>query len=654
LASAFIRQVMPNYHSKVKFYQDSIPLFNRYQIESQIETAFEREVKLPSGGAIVIDVTEALVSIDINSSRATKGSDIEDTATNTNLEAADEIARQLRLRDIGGLVVIDFIDMNSPKNQRAVEDRVRDALQMDRARIQVGRISRFGLLEMSRQRLRPSLGETSGHTCPRCSGQGTIRGTRSIALAILRMLEEEAQKERSSEVRAITPVPVASFLLNEKRKQISDIERRHQCRVVIVPNPDMVTPHYNIQRLRDGDSQLAQTSYEIALSDSSREEDETTQPVAAPKTAAVQILVPSTPAPQPMTEVAPTQQSTAAPATEKKAASFMARLFGKLFGDGNAATEAKTPVTDTQDNTRDRNNSQRRRGNRGGHNRNNRNRGDRDNRNNDQARRNDAPAKQQQPRAQDNNTAQQNAQQSRQRQQQQANGNRPERAPQQRPEQRPDNHVDRNSAEFEQRDNNAPARRPSGKRPRNERQRQRPDAVEQTQTSNVQRVEKTEDLFATTVPVQAPVPTEQIAPVQAPMQQQPASEIVRAAPAEIKVMPQEEPPAAPASSPVTPVAATPAEKVPEVIATPVATAAAPVAAAVAAAPAEKRQRTRPANDPRVQGKKEPREFVIVSEQPAIPVPCIPTEMAQPDPQRQQRKRPANDPRSKRVETSELA
>ncbi|HNL92874.1 MAG TPA: Rne/Rng family ribonuclease, partial [Pseudomonadales bacterium] len=241
LASAFIKQVMPNYHSKVKLYQDSIPLFNRYQIESQIETAFEREVKLPSGGAIVIDVTEALVSIDINSSRATKGGDIEETATNTNLEAADEIARQLRLRDMGGLVVIDFIDMNSPKNQRAVEDRIRDALQMDRARVQVGRISRFGLLEMSRQRLRPSLGETSGHLCPRCNGQGTIRGTKSIALALLRMLEEEAQKERSSEVRAITPVAVASFLLNEKRKQISEIEKRHQCRVVIVPNPDMVT-----------------------------------------------------------------------------------------------------------------------------------------------------------------------------------------------------------------------------------------------------------------------------------------------------------------------------------------------------------------------------------------------------------------------------
>ena len=214
LASAFIQQVMPNYRSKVKLYQDDIPLFNRYQIESQIETAFQREVKLPSGGAIVIDVTEALVSIDINSSRATKGGDIEETALQTNLEAADEIARQLRLRDMGGLIVIDFIDMQPVRNQREVENRMRDALLMDRARVQIGRISRFGLLEMSRQRLRPSLGEIHSKVCPRCNGQGTIRGTRSLALAILRLVEEEAQKERSAEIRAIAPMSVATYLLN--------------------------------------------------------------------------------------------------------------------------------------------------------------------------------------------------------------------------------------------------------------------------------------------------------------------------------------------------------------------------------------------------------------------------------------------------------
>lgn len=201
----FIRQVMPQYASKVKLYQDSVPLFNRFQIESQIETAFQREVKLPSGGSIVIDPTEALVSIDINSARATKGGDIEETALQTNLEAAEEIARQLRLRDIGGLIVIDFIDMTPAKNQRAVEERVREALEADRARVQVGRISRFGLLEMSRQRLRPSLGETSGIVCPRCNGQGIIRDVESLSLAILRLIEEEALKDRTAKSAPACP-----------------------------------------------------------------------------------------------------------------------------------------------------------------------------------------------------------------------------------------------------------------------------------------------------------------------------------------------------------------------------------------------------------------------------------------------------------------
>ncbi len=250
-ALAFIRQVMPSYQQKIKLYVDEVPLFSRFQIESQIETAYEREVKLPSGGSIVIDHTEALVSIDINSARATRGSDIEETALQTNLEAADETARQLRLRDIGGLVVIDFIDMSPARNQREVENRMRDALKLDRARVQIGRISRFGLMEMSRQRLRPSLGETSGVVCPRCNGQGTIRDVRSISLSIMRLIEEEAMKERSAQIRAILPVPVATYLLNEKRKVLADIERRQEVRVVLLPNPDMDTPHYDVQRLRD-------------------------------------------------------------------------------------------------------------------------------------------------------------------------------------------------------------------------------------------------------------------------------------------------------------------------------------------------------------------------------------------------------------------
>ncbi len=286
LASGFIQQVMPNYSSKVKLYQDDIPLFNRYQIESQIETAFQREVKLPSGGSIVIDVTEAMIAIDINSSRATKGGDIEETALQTNLEAADEIARQLRLRDMGGLVVIDFIDMQPVRNQREVENRMRDALLMDRARVQIGRISRFGLLEMSRQRLRPSLGETHSKVCPRCEGQGTIRGTRSLALSILRLVEDEAQKERSVEIRAICPISVATYLLNEKRKTISSIETRNSTRVVIVPNADMMTPHFEVQRLRDDDEGTLETSYKIVSHiDEAKEEEQESKPLIVNKPA---------------------------------------------------------------------------------------------------------------------------------------------------------------------------------------------------------------------------------------------------------------------------------------------------------------------------------------------------------------------------------
>lgn len=265
-ALAFIQQVMPQYASKVKLYQDPVPLFNRFQIESQIETAFQREVKLPSGGALVIDPTEALVSIDINSARATRGSDIEETALQTNLEAAEEIARQLRLRDIGGLIVIDFIDMTPVKNQRAVEDRMRECLEADRARVQIGRISRFGLLEMSRQRLRPSLGETSGMVCPRCNGQGVIRDIESISLAILRLIEEEALKDRTAEVRARVPLQVAAFLLNEKRNAITKIELRTRVRIFILPDDHLETPHFDVQRLREDspEAQSGLSSYEMA------------------------------------------------------------------------------------------------------------------------------------------------------------------------------------------------------------------------------------------------------------------------------------------------------------------------------------------------------------------------------------------------------
>ena len=252
-ASGFVGQVMPHLKSRVKRYNSDVPLFNRYQIEGQIESAFQREVRLPSGGSIVIDPTEALVSIDINSARATKGSDIEETALNTNLEAADEICRQLRIRDIGGLVVIDFIDMNLPKHQRAVENRMREALELDRAKIQLNKISKFGLLEMSRQRMRPSLRETSHVVCPRCEGLGTIRDIESTALALLRVIQEEALKESTAQVRAFVPVNVAAFVLNEKRPVVLDIENRHSLRVIIAPVQDMQTPHYRVERLRTGD-----------------------------------------------------------------------------------------------------------------------------------------------------------------------------------------------------------------------------------------------------------------------------------------------------------------------------------------------------------------------------------------------------------------
>lgn len=261
----FVQQVMPALEGKFKRYTDSIPLFNRYQIESQIESAFQREVKLPSGGSIVIDPTEALVSIDINSSKATKGADIEDTAFNTNLEAAEEIARQLRLRDMGGLVVIDFIDMLNSKHQRDVEARLKQALEVDRARVQVGKISRFGLMEMSRQRLRPSLEETSGHVCPRCNGTGVVRDIQSTGLSILRLIEEEAAKENTGEIRAIVPVSVGTFLLNEKRSLIAGIETRHGTRVIVLPNPNMDTPHYEVLRLRADDTLIGEVSYEHRL-----------------------------------------------------------------------------------------------------------------------------------------------------------------------------------------------------------------------------------------------------------------------------------------------------------------------------------------------------------------------------------------------------
>ncbi len=477
LACAFINQVMPNYHSKVKLYEDDTPLFNRYQIESQIETAFEREVKLPSGGSIVIDVTEAMISIDINSSRATKGGGIEETALQTNLEAADEIARQLRLRDMGGLVVIDFIDMQPVRNQREVENRMRDALAMDRARVQVGRISRFGLLEMSRQRLRPSLGETTSKVCPRCSGQGTIRGTKSLALSMLRLVEEEAQKERSAEIRAIAPVSVATYLLNEKRKTISGIETRNKTRVVIVPNAEMVTPHFEVQRLRDDDSTTLETSYKItsAADEAALDETKAEKPAPLPQPA-VQQIAPTQPAPAPK------------PVEEKKEPGLLSRIIKALFGDSEEKKK-KEEEEKKQANRNNRGNRGNRGRNQGNRNRNrNRNRRDeqRDDRRDDRNDRNDRSEQREGGRDNRRNRAEQgkgrNQQQGDQRSDQQREGR-----GRRRNERRQDQSEKPQEAKQQSQDtteaDDRPAKRPSNKRARP--QQRRRNRRDESQQSNV-------------------------------------------------------------------------------------------------------------------------------------------------------------------------
>ncbi|MDM3525943.1 ribonuclease E [Citrobacter sp. Ca226] len=376
----------PDFSSKIKLYTGEIPLFSHYQIESQIESAFQREVRLPSGGSIVIDSTEALTAIDINSARATRGGDIEETAFNTNLEAADEIARQLRLRDLGGLIVIDFIDMTPVRHQRAVENRLREAVRQDRARIQISHISRFGLLEMSRQRLSPSLGESSHHVCPRCSGTGTVRDNESLSLSILRLIEEEALKENTQEVHAIVPVPIASYLLNEKRTAVNAIETRQDgVRCVIVPNDQMETPHYSVLRVRKGEetptlSYMLPKLHEEAMALPSEEEfaerKRPEQPALA--TFAMPEVPPApTPAEPPVKAAAP--KAAVAPAAPAEPG-LLSRFFGalkSLFSGSEEVKPAEQPAPKAaekperqqdrrkrQNNRRDRNDRNERRDNR--------------------------------------------------------------------------------------------------------------------------------------------------------------------------------------------------------------------------------------------------------------------------------------------------
>ena len=346
-AHEFIDPVMPQYKERIKFYEDAIPLFSRYQIESQIETAFQREVRLPSGGSVVIDPTEALVSIDVNSARATKGADIEETALDTNLEAAEEVARQLRLRDMGGLVVIDFIDMVAPRNQRAVENKMREALQADRARVQVGRISRFGLMEMSRQRLRPSLAELTTEVCPRCSGQARIRDVESLALSILRVMEEECLKQRSSIVRARVPISVGAYLLNEKRREVADIEQRTSTHVVVVPAADLETPHYDVQRIREDSAAAESTvpSYEFteAVGQTEAPEPRSRRPAPPPQQAAVTV---SPPPPPPRREAQPAAAEAPGASVAKSAAKPKKTLLARLASVIKAVLGGPEPVAE--------------------------------------------------------------------------------------------------------------------------------------------------------------------------------------------------------------------------------------------------------------------------------------------------------------------
>ena len=333
-ATDFMRMVMPQNLHKLKQYQDTVPLFSRYQIESQIESAFGRDVRLPSGGAIVIDRTEALTSVDVNSAQATRGGDIEETALNTNLEAADEIARQLRLRDLGGLLVVDFIDMTSPRNQREVENRFRDALAVDRARVQIGRISRFGLLELSRQRLRPSLAEASQIVCPRCKGQGTVRTAESMALSILRIIEEETMKDGTGKIIAQLPVDVATFLLNEKRAILNAIEKRQKVGIILIPNASYNSPHYDIQRVRASETEnVTSSSYRLATKIEEPLQQIVDKPKLAREEPAVKAVVPNMPAPAP---------APVAKAAEPKAESggLIKRLWATLTGAPSKAPEA--------------------------------------------------------------------------------------------------------------------------------------------------------------------------------------------------------------------------------------------------------------------------------------------------------------------------
>ena len=354
-AHDFMQLVMPHNLRKLKLYKDDIPLFNRFQIESQIEQAYERTLRLPSGGSIVMDQTEALTAVDVNSSRATKGGDIEETALNTNLEAAEEVARQLRLRDMGGLVVIDFIDMSSGKHQRMVEDRLQQALKVDRARVQIGKISRFGLLELSRQRLRPSLGESSQVVCPRCDGHGRMRSVESLSLSILRLAEEQAMKDKTAQVLIQAPPQIANYLLNEKRRALVEIETRHEAPIIIVADEGLETPHFNVTRIREGDQpeDTVKPSYQRGVPRKLEVHSLTKAQLNIPAEPAVTQVKPAQMAPVRQVQI---PEQPVQPKTQPSKPGLLSRLKAAIFGD-SADTESQQPEpqqTRRNDNRRDR------------------------------------------------------------------------------------------------------------------------------------------------------------------------------------------------------------------------------------------------------------------------------------------------------------
>jgi ribonuclease E len=475
-AREFMQQVMPQTLRKLKHYKDDIPLFNRFQIESQIEAIYERNVRLPSGGSIVVDQTEALTAIDVNSARATKGTDIEDTAFQTNLEAAEEVARQLRLRDLGGLVVIDFIDMSSNKHQREVENRLQNALKYDRARVQLGRISRFGLMEMSRQRLRPSLGESSQIVCPRCDGQGRMRSVESLSLSIIRVAEEHAMKENTGQVLVQAPVEIANFLLNEKRGALREIERRHDAPIIIVADEQLHTPHYEVTRLRENElgEESGKPSYQRGTPRKLPVHALTKAQLNIPPAPAVTHVKHSQPAPvREVVEAAPTP-APVAPAPAPAAGGVMGWLKRIFGGEGTAATaQPAQPQRQPEGGRNNRNDRNQRRDNRNGNNAQKAGNGNRredqrrderrEDRREERRQNGNAP---QQPAQNQNNGQQQPKQRNEQQQQQQPKQPRNEQQPKQPKQPKQAKPQDADKAVQQQPAAEKPARQPQAEAPR--------------------------------------------------------------------------------------------------------------------------------------------------------------------------------------------